>query len=121
MSLKHLLRNRARLAGSHADDLEDIVLIRHRGNRAALFAFQPLGFRNRRAQSHRNIVAEMFSADRQNNGMPHGAVVVDRHAGFSAADVDQNRSQFFFVVAENGFGRGNRDQGPYLLQEVRSG
>ena len=100
---QHLLRNRARLARSHADNLEDVVLIRHRGNRAALLALEPFGFRNVVRKPDRNVVAEMFATDRQNHRVPNGAVVIDRHAGLAASDIDQNGAQFLFIVAENGF------------------
>jgi hypothetical protein len=73
---------------------EYIVGVRHEDIAQPCSRFSRSSFGNRRNLDS-NIIAEVFAADGQHNGMAHSAVMVDRHAGFSAADIDQNSAQPF--------------------------
>ena len=74
----------------------------------AVFALDLLRFRDRRAQSDGQIVAEMIAADGHGPGVAHHAAGIDDQLRRAAADIEQAAAQFAFVLREHGFRRGQR-------------
>jgi hypothetical protein len=52
----------------------------------------------------------VIAAERDDRGVPDGAVAEERHVGGAAADVDEDDAQLLLVGKQHGLGRGDRLQ-----------
>ena len=95
---EHAVRDRTRLARAHTHDFENMILIRYGCRGTALFALRTFRFRNRRSQTDGNIVGEMLTPNRDNHRVPHRAVVINGNVGFSATDIHEHDTEFFFIL-----------------------
>src|SRR5260370_39256407 len=70
--------------------------------------FNAFGFRDWRAQTDREIVGEMVSADWHSAGVAHDSAAVDDQFGSAAANVEQTSSKVAFVLSKASLRRGQR-------------
>ena len=95
----------ARRPIAHARHLDGLVGRRELRERAGVPDLDLLGVLGRRAQRHRDVVGDVVPGDRDDRGMPDGAVAEDREVGGAAADVDEADPQLPFVVEQHRLAR----------------
>src|SRR5690242_13610104 len=105
---EHVRENLARRAVADAGDFQSAIVFEECGGRPAVAALDAFGFRNRRAQAHREIVGEMVAANRHDANVANHARAVGEHFGGAAADVEQAAAKVALVLREAGFGGSER-------------
>src|SRR5882724_172970 len=70
--------------------------------------FDALGFRDWRAQTDREIVGEMVSADWHSAGVTHDPTTIHNQFGGAAADVEQTSTEVAFVLSKASLRGGQR-------------
>ncbi len=68
-----------------------------------VFALDALGFRNRRAQTDREIVGEMIAADGNRTRVANHAADEKDQVRAAAADIEQAAAEFALILSERGF------------------
>src|SRR5712664_3503450 len=117
---QHLARELARLAPAHRGHVHRLLRGHQRGERAAVVLLERLGGGERRAQADRDVVADVIAAERQDRGVPDGAVAQQGQVGGAAADVDDEDAELLLVGIEDRLRRGDRLQHHVLHGEPRA-
>ena len=98
--------------------VDGLVLGHERGERAAVALLELLGVGRRRAQPDRDVVGDVIAAERDDRGVPDGAVAEERDVGGAAADVDEEDAQLLLLGGQHRLRRGERLQHDVLHREA---
>src|SRR5436309_5352820 len=97
-------RQDARLASADRRHLDGVLLADERGQGAAVLPLDPLGFRNRSAQTDGDVVRDVLSARGQRRDVPDGATLEDDQIARPGADVDEGDAHLLLVGAQDRVG-----------------
>src|SRR5215813_4087195 len=104
------LSNRALLARTHSGNLKNLFALHHGRNGAAVLPLEALGVRDGRSQTNGDVVGEKLTAQRHDDCMTYGAVMVNGDIRLSASNIDQHTTQILLVIAEDCFADSDRLQ-----------
>jgi hypothetical protein len=103
---EHLARELAGLAAADRRHVHGLLRGHERRERAAVALLHVLGVGHGRAQADRDVVRHVVAAERQDRGVPDGAVAIEGDVRGAAPDVDDEDAELLLVRVQHGLRRG---------------